>query len=163
MLPTTGRRAARNPNHEKLFFTLSSLSAPKNDDDLKSKWLMLNLERARLHCFVPLARIHAIHRKPKQQRRTQRRRIRKDAVPRAVHRAGHGRSAYQLILRKHEVRRRARLVQHRRLPDSRWTSHQRDQIQQSRSKGAAQRHGQGREKRRRAEQELLRLECAEQS
>ena len=34
---TTGRRAARNPNHEKLFFSLSSLSAPKNDEDLKSK------------------------------------------------------------------------------------------------------------------------------
>ena len=34
---TSGRRATRNPNHEKLFFSLSSLSAPKNDEDLKSK------------------------------------------------------------------------------------------------------------------------------
>ena len=39
---TTGRRAARNPQHEKLFFTLSSLSAPKNDDDLKSKLNIFN-------------------------------------------------------------------------------------------------------------------------
>ena len=35
---TSGRgRAAKNPNNEKLFFSLSSLSAPKTEKDFESK------------------------------------------------------------------------------------------------------------------------------